>query len=109
VSTAGDLAGFYSALLTGRLLLLLLLLPPLRQMLTTAGVGYGLGIYPVPTACGMAWGHTGDFPGYNSYAFTTRNGARQAIVLINADLNTLAAQQKADIDAALFTGLCGKL
>ncbi|HEV3293792.1 MAG TPA: serine hydrolase domain-containing protein [Streptosporangiaceae bacterium] len=105
VSTAGDLARFYSALLTGRLL------PPslLRQMLTTAGVGYGLGIYPVPTACGTAWGHTGDFPGYNSYAFTTRSGGRQAIVLINADLSTLSAQQKADIDAALFTGLCGKL
>ena len=105
VSTSGDLARFYFALLTGRLL------PPplLRQMLTTASAGYGLGIYPVPTACGTGWGHTGDFPGYNSYAFTTRNGGRQAIVVVDADFSTLSAQQKADIDAAVFAGLCGKL
>jgi D-alanyl-D-alanine carboxypeptidase len=103
VSTAGDLARFYSALLTGQLLPERLL----RQMLTTAGVGYGLGIYPVQTACGTVWGHTGDFPGYNSYAFTARDGTRQAVILVNADLNTLSAQQKADIDAALITGLCG--
>jgi D-alanyl-D-alanine carboxypeptidase len=103
LSTAGDLARFYSALLTGGLL------PPplLRQMLTTAGAGYGLGIFPVQLTCGTVWGHTGDFPGYNSYAFTSRDGSRQAIVLINADLNTLSAQQTADIDAALVTGLCG--
>ena len=109
VSTAGDLARFYTALLSGHLL------PPrlLHQMLTTVpighGSGYGLGIFSVRTPCGTAWGHNGDFPGYFSNAFTTRSGGRQAIVLVNADGNTLTAQQNTDIDAAVLDGLCGHL
>jgi D-alanyl-D-alanine carboxypeptidase len=109
VSTAGDLARFYTALLFGQLL------PPplLRQMLTTIpiptvpGGRYGLGILSVHTPCGIAWGHNGDFPGYYSNAFTTRGGGRQAIVLVNADYSTLTAQQFADVGAAVLAGLCG--
>jgi D-alanyl-D-alanine carboxypeptidase len=107
LSTAPDLSRFYTALLTGRLL------PPrlLHQMLTTVpigpGTGYGLGIISLQTPCGTAWGHNGFFPGYLSNAFTTRGSGRQVIVLINADGNTLTAQQNADLAAALAAGLCG--
>lgn len=111
VSTAGDLARFYTALLTGHLLPQ----PLLRQMLTTIpipdvpGSGYGLGILSVPTTCGTAWGHNGAFAGYYSNAFTTLGGGRQAIVLVNADYSTLTAQQFADVAAAVLAGLCGHL
>ena len=104
VSTAADLARFYAALLSGQLLPA----PLLHQMLTTfPGSWYGLGIMSVRTPCGGAWGHTGDFPGYFSNAFTTRGGTRQAIVLVNEDVNTLTAQQQADINTAVAAGLCG--
>ena len=111
VSTAGDLARFYIALLSGQLL------PPrqLDQMLTTIpvprrpGNRYGLGILSVRTPCGTAWGHAGDFPGYYSNVFTARGGARQAIVLANSDVNGLTTQQNADIETAIVAGLCGHL
>jgi D-alanyl-D-alanine carboxypeptidase len=107
LSTAQDIARFYTALLTGRVL------PPrqLHQMLTTVpigpGTGYGLGIVSLQTPCGTAWGHNGNFPGYTSNAFTTLGGSRQVIVLINAATSTLTAQQNTDLGAALSAGLCG--
>lgn len=107
VSTAPDLARFYTALLTGRLL------PPplLHQMLTTVpaepGIRYGLGIFSLQTPCGTAWGHDGAFPGYTSYAFTTLGGSRQVIVLINADISALTTRQNTDLAAAVLAGLCG--
>lgn len=107
VSTAPDLARFYTALLTGRLL------PPplLHQMLTTVpaepGIRYGLGILSLQTPCGTAWGHDGAFPGYTSYAFTTLGGSRQVIVLINADISALTTRQNTDLAAAVLAGLCG--
>ena len=107
LSTAPDIARFYTALLTGRVL------PPpqLHQMLTTVpigpGTGYGLGIVSLQTPCGTAWGHNGNFPGYTSNAFTTLGSGRQVIVLINATTSTLTAQQNADLGTALSAGLCG--
>jgi D-alanyl-D-alanine carboxypeptidase len=82
VSTAPDLARFYRALLSGRLLTPRLL----AQMTTTVevapGFGYGLGIYTQETPCGTVWGHDGGIPGYVSFAFTDRTGARSAVVLL---------------------------
>ncbi len=107
LSTAPDIARFYTALLTGAIL------PPplLNQMLTTVpigpGAGYGLGITSLQVPCGTAWGHDGNFPGYLSNAFTTLGGGRQVIILINATGSTLTAQQNADLSAALSVGLCG--
>lgn len=37
------------------------------------------------TSCGVAWGHSGSFPGYWTYAFTSANGKRQAVLMANAD------------------------
>jgi D-alanyl-D-alanine carboxypeptidase len=90
VSTADDLARFYRALLSGQVV------PPdqLAQMQTLtqpsggAGQGglqgYGLGLFTVGTRCGTRWGHDGGVAGYNSYAFSTRDGQRQFVLLANA-------------------------
>jgi D-alanyl-D-alanine carboxypeptidase len=71
VSTARDLARFYSALLAGRLLPA----PLLREMMTTVpagqGAGYGLGILSAPFPCATVWGHQGSIPGYSTFAFAT--------------------------------------
>jgi D-alanyl-D-alanine carboxypeptidase len=94
VSPAADVATFYRALLSGRLL------PPrlLREMEMTipegsqvdiAGQRAGLGLQRFPTVCGVAWGHNGTFPGHVVYAFSSRNGRRQAVLMLNEDASSL--------------------
>jgi D-alanyl-D-alanine carboxypeptidase len=90
VSDADDLARFYRALLSGQVV------PPdqLAQMETLtqptgAGgqgglQGYGLGVFTVGTRCGTRWGHDGGIAGYNSFAFSTRDGQRQFVLFANA-------------------------
>jgi D-alanyl-D-alanine carboxypeptidase len=79
VSTAPDVATFYRALLSGRLLRPALL----REMLTVTD-GYGLGIGPRPGTCPVRWGHEGEVAGYNSVATNTRSGRRQFVMFYNA-------------------------
>jgi D-alanyl-D-alanine carboxypeptidase len=84
VSTAGDVARFYGALFRGRLLTPALM----RAMTATAadrrGVHWGLGVATGRLACGSAWGHDGAVPGYDSVAYSSRDGRRQAVVLANS-------------------------
>jgi D-alanyl-D-alanine carboxypeptidase len=107
VSTAPDLARFYTALFGGKLL------PPaqLRELMTTApiapGIGYGLGVMSIPLPCGTAWGHEGSVFGYFSNGFTTTDDHGQAIVLVNADMSSLSGQAQNDIQNAIVTGACG--
>ena len=87
VSTAGDLARFYAALLGGELVRP----DALRELKATVQVaggadGYGLGIIRMPLSCGAAWGHSGGVPGYTSLAFSSEDGSRQAIVLVNTSI-----------------------
>jgi D-alanyl-D-alanine carboxypeptidase len=84
VSTAGDLARFYGALLGGELLGA----AELREMATTVAIsngpaGYGLGLASDPLRCGNALGHSGGVPGYTSVAYSSPDGVRQAVVLVN--------------------------
>jgi len=93
VSTAGDVARYYRALLAGRVVRPALL----RSMLSAVpdpngdfpGQGYGLGIARFPTRCGVAWGHNGDTPGYVVYALSSRDGHRQAVLFVNEDAESL--------------------
>ena len=99
ISSVGDIADFYRAVLSDRLL------PPklLKAMKTmvpigsldsgtgaTGANGYGLGLMRWPTACGAAWGHDGGVPGYWTRSYSSDNGRRQAVLMINHDPETLA-------------------
>src|SRR4051812_5486427 len=82
VSTAGDLATFFGALLRGQLV-------PRRQLAQMETVlpgsrGQGLGLYRLPSPCGRNyWGHTGGTPGYVTFAAATRDAGRIVVVAIN--------------------------
>jgi D-alanyl-D-alanine carboxypeptidase len=71
VSNADDLAGFFRALLGGRLLrpdLLRLMRTTVEAPQLGRGNAYGLGLQRVPVACGATWGHAGASPGYVTHA-----------------------------------------
>jgi D-alanyl-D-alanine carboxypeptidase len=106
ISTVGDIARFYRALLTGRLL------PPAeqRELLTTIPVDdtgelfpehYGLGIYSVQLSCGTAWGHDGGWPGgFKAIAYTSLDGSRQAVMVFNS--YTMSVSPPAGTGTAAF-------
>jgi D-alanyl-D-alanine carboxypeptidase len=96
VSTANDVTRFYRALFSGRLLNPSLL----REMVTTApdqrGHLWGLGIDTSRLSCGRYWGHDGAAPGYDTIAYSTRDGRHQAVVYANSlTLNDQVGSPKA--------------
>ena len=115
VSTVGDLAQFYRALLQGRVVS-----PDLLQAMETttsmgvAGEDYGLGLWETRTlgfartfrlSCAdRAWGHDGDFPGYLTYAFNSADGQRQAIVAVNDD--ALSKRAARAVSRVVGTAFC---
>jgi D-alanyl-D-alanine carboxypeptidase len=104
VSTAGDLARFYDALLGGRLLAP----AQLASMRTTVPAGggsesYGLGLMAVRLRCGAAWGHGGAVFGYTALAFASEDGSRTAVVLVNTSVTSRVA---VPFERALVSALC---
>ncbi|MGW0748034.1 serine hydrolase domain-containing protein [Streptomyces sp. NPDC002587] len=108
VSTASDLNRFFGALLAGRLL------PPaqLAQMRSTVpaeatfgpGARYGLGLVSRPLPCGgLAWGHGGSFPGYETRGGATDDG-RAANVAVTVQLTDEADRR--NLERAADTALC---
>jgi D-alanyl-D-alanine carboxypeptidase len=90
VSTADDVVDFYRALLSGHLVRPDLL----RAMKTTISEGthvdipgqrYGLGLESFPTTCGNGLGHNGVVPGYMTFVYSSGNGNRQALLMVNLD------------------------
>jgi D-alanyl-D-alanine carboxypeptidase len=77
VSTAADVARFYRALMSGRLLPAALL----REM-TTLHERLGLGLIQGDTRCTTV-GHNGEIAGFNAEAQITRNGRREYVLLAN--------------------------
>ena len=120
ISTVGDVARFYRALLDGRLL------PPAQQRELLAAIPvndtgelfaehYGLGIYSVQLSCGTAWGHDGGIIGFKTFAYTSPDGNRQAVIVYNdykksvpppAGTGTAAFQR--DVKKATEVAFCGK-
>jgi D-alanyl-D-alanine carboxypeptidase len=110
VSTAGDLARFYSALLGGRLL------PQGQQtefMRTSRypdafeipdTFEYGLGIFKQHVRCRDGWGHAGGVPGYTSVAFASADGSRVAVVLVNESVTR--RRETVAFDSALEGAFC---
>ena len=91
VSTARDVAHFYQALLGGKLLRA----QQLRQMETTvteSGGDYGLGLWKQSQLCGDSWGHIGDAVGYRSYAWSSKDGRHQAVVLITKTTEPISGE-----------------
>jgi D-alanyl-D-alanine carboxypeptidase len=94
VSTVEDIADFYRALLSGRVLRP----AELKAMKTIvsertgktikAGNGYGLGIGRLGSSC-VGWGHSGELPGYDVSPAFSEDGKRQVVLMINHDATTL--------------------
>jgi D-alanyl-D-alanine carboxypeptidase len=106
VATPSDLNTFFRALIGGRLLPA----EQLRQMQTTVeadlfpGSRYGLGLISTPLSCGgLAWGHGGDIPGYETRGGVTTDG-RAATVAVT----TLPAseEQANEVLKTVDTALC---
>ena len=120
ISTVDDVARFYRALLDGRLL------PPAqqRELLATIPVDdtgelfaehYGLGIYSVQLSCGTAWGHDGGILGFKTFAYTSPDGNRQAVIVYNdykksvpPPEGTGTAAFQRDVKKATEIAFCGK-
>jgi D-alanyl-D-alanine carboxypeptidase len=88
LSTPGDVARFFAALLSGEVL------GPaqLAQMQATVaiegdgGPGYGLGLAWVPSECeGGRWMHDGDTLGYHTRTGVSADGGRSVVVAISGD------------------------
>ena len=117
-STVQDIANFYRALFTGKLL-------PKAEVTamenTTATHGaYGLGLMPtggnayvwgpytqaINTTCGRAWGHGGHFAGYYELPISSPDGSRQAVLLVNADPSLMSQSQVKQVYHVLDTAYC---
>jgi D-alanyl-D-alanine carboxypeptidase len=89
VSTTGDLRTFYRALLGGWLLpdALTALMKETRPNQTEEwpeGIGMGLGIWSWDLPCGRRiYGHEGEVPGSNTWAFATDDGRRVVVMQHN--------------------------
>jgi D-alanyl-D-alanine carboxypeptidase len=106
ISDAHDVAAFFNHLLSGRLLprdLLARMQTPGEPMPEVGFAGYGLGLAEVNTACGTAWGHEGQLPGYVSAAWVNQRADRQVVVLANATVEAFDIMSQRVIN----TALCG--
>jgi len=111
VSTAPDVALFYRSLLSGQLLPRRLL----AAMRTTndasaeegPGTSYGLGLERFTTPCGAAWGHGGNFAGYVVYVYSSADGSRQTVLLLNEDPASLPQKLGRDFFELLNAAYCG--
>ena len=110
IASPSDVNRFFVALLDGKLL------KPaqLRQMRATVdaasglwpGARYGLGLISTPLSCGgLAWGHGGDIPGYETRNAATDDG-RAVTVAVTAPPTTEESAE--EVRAVVDLGLCGQ-
>jgi D-alanyl-D-alanine carboxypeptidase len=109
VSTVDDVAGFYRALLSGRMLKPALLKAMKTTLPETQGdlhqrMGYGLERFP--TSCGAAFGHSGSFPGYWTHAWASANGKRQAVLMVNINPDAAPAPARRLFSKLLDRAYC---
>jgi D-alanyl-D-alanine carboxypeptidase len=83
ISTAGDLATFFRALLGGSLLAPRQLAEMTRTIATAdPELRFGLGIFRHRSACGFVWGHGGDAT-YSVNVVVARDGSKAVITAQN--------------------------
>ena len=109
VSTVGDVAAFYRALLSGRVLKPAQLKAMKRTLPEAKGdlvqrMGYGLIRFSTP--CGAAWGHSGSFPGYWTHAWSSENGKRQTVLMVNIDPGSVTPEANAAFYRVLGDAYC---
>ena len=92
ISTTGDLARFYRALIGGRLLPPAQLaemeaaIPVAQLAAVWPGAGYGLGLAYFPLSCGGGYyGHPGDVPGSHTWDGTVPGTGRTVVVSVTGD------------------------
>jgi D-alanyl-D-alanine carboxypeptidase len=110
VSTADDVARFYRKLYRGELVG-----PDLvAAMQTTApmeahlkGWGYGFGLIEKPIGCGNGFGTDAAAPGYSAYVYSSKDAARQSVLLINAGDSTMDHEDNGHLQALMARGFCG--
>jgi D-alanyl-D-alanine carboxypeptidase len=108
VSTAGDLARFYRALLAGRLLRPELLADMKTTVATPSPVQrYGLGLIMTRLPCGVYWGHGGETLGYQSFADSRADRKRQLIIAVNADQSLLTPRAQRALERLRAIAYCG--
>lgn len=111
ISTALDVADFYRALLSGKLLK-----PEQMTAMKTAvsvrtgktvasGPGHGLGIGRPQISC-VGWSHAGEFPGYEVFAISSADGRRQTVMMMNQDRSTAAKRAVALFDKLAEKAFC---
>lgn len=116
VSDAADVATFYRALLSGRLLspaglaAMQTIDPVATGGIADAGIrggGWGLGLLRERFACGTAWGHDSETPGFMTAAWSTADGKRQVVVNVNTIAGPDAPVSRA-MRGVLKRGFCGR-
>jgi D-alanyl-D-alanine carboxypeptidase len=117
VSTAGDVARFYRALLRG-VILPRRLLAAMESVIPNGepGGGEGLGIVQTrmvatlgssfKVGCRAGWGHSGQIDGYLSAALADRHATRQYVILVNEDPAALPPGASAAMEAVANAALC---
>ena len=77
---------------------------------------YGLGIYSVQLSCGTAWGHDGGILGFKTFAYTSPDGNRQAVLVYNDFQMSIPSSEggtgppafQRDVKKATEIAFCGK-
>jgi D-alanyl-D-alanine carboxypeptidase len=109
VSTASDVARFFSRLYGGRLLR-----PDLLAAMQTTGPmaaelkgwGYGFGLIKKPIGCGTGFGNDAAAPGFSAYAYSSKDAKRQSVLLINAGDTTMAHEDNGALQHVHASGYC---
>ena len=68
--------------------------------------GYGQGLFKRPMGCGTAFGHPGAIPGFLADAWTSKDGNRQAVLLVNIGEHSRSAKASAALRHTLETAYC---
>jgi D-alanyl-D-alanine carboxypeptidase len=92
VSTPSDLARFWKALQSGRLLAPAQMAEMHKTVAAPGlsdafpGARYGLGIMRIDDSCGVFWSHAGDVPGMSTLNGVTPDGKRAVILSLSTEL-----------------------
>jgi D-alanyl-D-alanine carboxypeptidase len=60
-----------------------------------------------PFPCGAAWGHNGGWVGYSTNAFSSKDGARQFVLLVNRDEDAFTPAIRRAMFAVGSKAYCG--